>query len=206
MQYEEIDIPIPLPLSTPIQLPLGKDVAKRARLFCEWFAKDSGNRVQMLERAVNSESSDCEWIPDRSIESLDRLGAWLKGNVVARELSLEEMRIERGLLRGAMGSFADAIQPSRRDLTKRSYSMAIDVAIYLSQAILVKRPELEWKYILNVKKHMDRNLPVLIGFRSKVTFSPINATIGIAWGFINGEESSTVLRTLAEKYIRETWD
>jgi hypothetical protein len=69
------------------------------------------------------------------------------------------------------------IQISASELTNKTFSMAIDVGMYLSQVFLKNISGLRWKQMLNgQKRHINYGQPVFGSF-GEIDFNPINMMV-----------------------------
>ncbi len=133
----------------------------------KWFHSQVPVRVQELARTVRETPEFHSWQADCSPESLLSLAAWLQMEVETRPRTEEEIR-----------DWAQdnpyPIEIPTRTLTNRSYSLAVDAGIYLSQVLVKSHPSLRWRQTLDDKRNADYGQPVLVGVftSSDVVYEP----------------------------------
>lgn len=158
------------------------------KAYFNWFLSQIPVRLPILELAVKETSGFENWSADFTPASLKALGEWYAAQVETRPRSQEELaEIKQNL------SFSVPI--SDRELTNKTFSLAIDVAMYLSEVLKRNFPSLRWDLILKDKRYADYGQPVLIGFGS-VPFNPVHIMIVLAYGLVNKTKSGARLLEL----------
>ncbi len=154
----------------------------------EWFHKVMPERIQVLITAVKSTSGYEKWEPDYSPESLETLGEWFLEQVEARPRTQEEID-------EIQGRSKFPINIPGEDLTNKTFSLAMDIGMYVSQVFLKNRPSLEWSQPLGNKKFVDYGQPVLISF-GVAPFNPVRMMVTLAYGLVSKSKSGKSLREL----------
>jgi hypothetical protein len=161
---------------------------KELKDYNEWFHKVMPERIQILTFAVKSTPGYENWEPDYSPESLEPLGEWFFAQVETRPRTSEEI---------------DAIQNQSKfpinipgeDLTNKTFSLAMDIGMYVSQVFLKHHPALEWSHPFGNKKSVDYGQPVLISFGAS-PFNPVHMMVTLAYGFSRKSKTGGRLREL----------
>ncbi len=153
------------------------------RAYFAWFLDSIRSRVQILERAVRSTPGYEGWKADYSPESLGPLGDWFTAQVESRPLTEREIAEIRSEQRFPVGV-------PESDLTNRTFSLAMDIAMYLGQMIVNDHPSLAWKQPIGGKRTPDHGEAVIAGFpdRNLPTFNPVRALRGQAYDVVRRSE------------------
>jgi hypothetical protein len=139
-----------------------------------WFLGTISERLNELQHAVTSSSGLENWLPDRSPSSLDALGHWLAQQVETRPRTADELaRVKE------RGTFD--IDVSGDELTNKTFSLAMDVGMYLAETLLQHYPKLEWDQPLDDKKFADFGQMVLRGF-GRVPLNPVRIAVNFCYG------------------------
>lgn len=128
------------------------------------------------------------WVATYEPSSLDLLGDWFATEVTVRPRSKDEIAELQS--RSALLALPPGV-----DLTNRSFSLAIDVGIYLVRTLERAHPQLAWKQFLDDKKFADYGQPVVIGF-GPVPLNPVRIAVTLAYGIAAGKQSGKRLREL----------
>jgi hypothetical protein len=88
------------------------------------------------------------------------------------------------------------------DLTNRSFSLAIDVGLYLAGTLERAYPQLGWKQFLDNKKFADYGQPVLTGF-GQVPLNPIRIAVTLAYGLASGKQTGNRLREIFDYWTKQ---
>ena len=163
--------------------------------FFVWFQDVIPERLDVLIKAVHETPGFESWDPDFSPESLDGLGNWFAGEVETRQRSADEMAAIESTLKFP-------IEISTDELTLRTFSIALDIGIYLSQVFMKNYPNLEWFVDLRNKRHADYGRPALKGFRV-CQFNPVRVAIVIAYGLADKSKDGSRLRDLYEVWRKD---
>lgn len=167
--------------------------------YFQWFFEVSSQRVDQLQKAVNSSPGFEDWRPNFTTSSLGPLGRWFATSVNIRRRTEEEIAELRG-----RSKFP--IEIPNEELTNETFSIAVDVGIYLAEVLRRNHPTLRWEQPLGNKRDIDYGQPVLVGF-GPVPFNPIRMVITLAYGLAQGKRTGEGLIELYEiwsKMIRAT--
>ncbi len=158
-----------------------------------WFLAQIPERIVMLEEAVNNTRGFENWKADYTPESLDLLGEWFARQVETRERTEEEIQE----LQDKAPPRLRGIEYDRRELTNKTFSLAIDIGMYLSQVFLKTVPSLKWQHTTKGVKTIDYGQPVLASF-GRLVFNPVRMLVALAYGIAKGNRSGVGLRELFE--------
>lgn len=158
------------------------------KAYNEWFHKVMPERIQVLTAAVKSTSGYEHWAADMSPESLEVLGDWFLAQVETRQRSQAEIQ-------GIQNRSEFPINVSGDELTNKTFSLAMDVGMYMSQVFLKNRHSLQWSQPFGNKKFIDYGQPVLTGFGA-VPFNPVRMMVTLAYGLVSGSKTGKSLREL----------
>lgn len=161
---------------------------KELKDYKQWFLEAVPQRVEELTRGVTNSSGFEDWKPDKTPDSLNSLGDWLRTQVKTRSHTQEEW--DKIPLHVREWS-ADG------ELTDRTISLCMDVGMYLSQVFLCNNPTLKWGQTFGSKRFIDYGQPALIGF-GKTAFNPMRMVITLAYGM--------AAKTKDGKRLRELYD
>lgn len=182
MSYENVQPPFSLKFR---EMP-----KKELKGYYDWFQQVMPQRLDELARAVKSTPDFATWQPDLSPASLDLLGDWFAYQVETRPRTQREMiEIE--------SHSAYPISAPEEELTNKTFSLAMDVGMYLSQVFLKGHPSLRWDQPFGDKKFVDYGQPVLAGFGA-APFNPVRMMVTFAYGVASKKESG---RGLSEIYL-----
>ena len=161
---------------------------KELRCYNEWFHKILPERIQVLTSTIRSTSGYQSWKPDCSPESLETLGEWFLAQVQSRPRTQEEIDTIQN-----QSKFP--INIPREELTTRSFSLAMDIGMYVSQVFVKHHPSLQWSQPFGSKTFVDYGQPVLAGF-GVLTFNPVQMMVGLAYGLVNQWKTGKTLREI----------
>jgi hypothetical protein len=162
--------------------------------YFQWFLSMIPDRIAELAKAVQTTPGFEEWQPDRTPASLDSLGEWLYRHVESRPRTDEE--IQEIALRSSF-----PIGDPGEELTNRTFSLAVDTGIYLSQVFLNNHPSLRWSQEFGDKQFVDYGQPVLAGFRPS-PFNPVRMMVTLAYGLVRKSKDGRRLRGLYDYWIK----
>lgn len=146
------------------------------RAYSEWFHAVLPARIRELSSAVRATAGFEHWEPDEMPESLDALGAWFTGEVRLRPRTEEE---NEKIYRESPAWFRAVALPEY-ELDNRTFSIAFDIGMYMSQVFLRAFPELDWRVPLSGKRDIDYGQPVLAPF-GKLVFNPVRMAVSQAY-------------------------
>jgi hypothetical protein len=162
--------------------------------YFKWFMAIMPSRIEILVKAVRSSPGYENWEPSYLPESLSKLGEWFAKQVETRLRAEGEIQEIRGKAPPTLKN----IQIIDYELTNRTFSLAIDIGMYLSQVFLKTIPALKWKHITKgTKRSIDYGQPVLGDF-GKINFNPIHMMVTQAYGIADHTWDGTELRRLYE--------
>ena len=161
---------------------------KELKDYNEWFHKVIPERIGILTAAVQTTSGYERWESDNSPESLETLGEWFLTQAETRPLSQEEND-------EIQNQSAFPISVPGDELTNKTFSLAMDVGMYLSQVFLANHSSLQWSQPLGNKRFVDYGQPVLISFEA-APFNPVRMMVTLAYGLANGWKTGKSLREL----------
>jgi hypothetical protein len=158
------------------------------RDYFRWFFDVLPTRIRELADAVRETTGFETWQPDETPASLDALGNWFASQAQTRQRTQQE--------RQAIASRSTyPIEIPNEELTNRTFSLAMDIGMYLSQVLLKNHPSLQWEQPLGNKKFIDYGQPVLVGFGA-VPFNPVRMLVTLAYGLVIKKETEKGLREL----------
>jgi hypothetical protein len=181
-------------IQPPFTLKFREMTKKELAGYNEWFRKVMPERIQILTAVVKSTSGYQQWESDCSPESLETLGEWFLAQVETRPRTQEEI---------------DAIQAGSKfpmnvpneELTNKSFSLAMDIGMYVSQVFLKAHPLLQWSQPFGNKKSVDYGQPVLISFGA-APFNPVRMIVTLAYGLTSKSKRGKSLRELYDIWSR----
>lgn len=176
-------------IQPPFTLDFPKMSKPELRAYFDWFLAQIPGRIRELERAVRSSRRFSNWRANSSRRSLDPLGEWFIGQAKYRRLTAEEKAEDRAR--------HFPFDSSGEDLTNRTFSLAMDIGMYLSEVMRKQHPQIQWFQILTPKKDADYGQPVLIDFGSS-PFNPVDIVITVAYSAARKECAGTRLRKAYE--------
>jgi len=146
-------------------------------------------RISELASAVRSSAGFENWQPDFSPDSLNVLGDWFANQIETRLRTQDEVNSFN-----AQAPYP--IERSDRELTNRTFSLAMDIGMYLSQVLLRNQPSLKWDQPFANKRYIDYGQPILIGFAEKEEVNPVSLTVTLAYGLLKRTRTGGRLREL----------
>jgi len=175
-------------IQPPFTLKFEEMTKKELREYFSWFIDAIPKRIDELVEEIKNYPGFEIWQPDYTPDSLLMLGDWFALQVETRsrtQAELEEIQKNSRF----------PIEIPRVELTNRTFSIAVDVGMYLSQVFLKNHPSLKWGQPLGSKKFIDYAQVVLDGF--KVTpFNPSRMMITLAYGLARKSKSGKDLRNI----------
>lgn len=165
------------------------------REYFKWFMNVLPSRIAELARAVTETPGLEHWKPDNTPESLSTLGEWFATQVDTRKRTSEE-------LADLQSSSPFPIEFSDRQLTIRTFSLAVDIGMYFSQVMLANHPSLHWNQPSGSKNFVDYGQPVLVWF-GPVELNPIQIMITLAYGLSDGTYGGGRLRALYDIWSKK---
>ena len=125
-----------------------KDLSKdEAKQYFDWFLQQIPIRITQLNEYINKSTEYENWTPDNSPESLIQLGEWFSKKISTRVRTHDEIQE----IYSTLGKFQGIITIPETDLSHESFSLAIDIGMYLSQVLLNNVPGLHWELMSKPK-------------------------------------------------------
>lgn len=159
-----------------------------------WFQDILPRRIGELTKAIKLTPGFESWEADFSADSLDRLGQWFASQVETRGRTEDEIRDVSS--RASM-----PIEIPREEMTNRTFSLAMDTGMYVSQVFLTNHPALKWGQQFGNIKGADYRQPVLVGFNPS-PFNPVRLLVTLGYGIVSGSKSGKSLRELYDIWAR----
>jgi hypothetical protein len=166
----------------PIVFPISgalRDMDKKSiQGFFEWFVATIPSRIKVLENAVRSGPTTKAWKADSSPASLQQLGEWYVKHVTTRQRTSAEVSAMRQRL-------TIPVEIEGWDLDEPTYSLAVDVGIYLGEVLRTGCEKLKWGVIVKDKRFVDYGCPVITGF-GRAVMNPVRICAVLARGAVRG--------------------
>jgi hypothetical protein len=180
-------------IQPPFTLQFDQMPKNELKAYSSWFQSILPERIQELASAVQSTSGFEEWKPDFSADSLSALGDWFATQIETRPRTQEE--IDRW-------QTPYPIEISATELTNRTFSLAMDIGMYLGQVLLRNHPALKWHQNLTAKRNIDYGQPVLVPFHNgKVPFNPVRVVVTLSYGLRDGRRTGNRLREIYDSCV-----
>lgn len=175
-------------IQPPFTLKFSEMSKKDLKDYFAWFQDILPQRLGILASAVKQTPGFEAWQADFTPASLDLLGNWFAGQVETRTRANDEIQeIE--------SRSPYPIEIPTEELTNRTFSLAMDVGMYLSQVFLKNCPTLRWEQQFGGKRFVDYGQPVLVGFGA-VPFNPVRMLVTLSYGVASKSDSGKSLREL----------
>lgn len=175
-------------IQPPFTLKFREMSKKELKDYFAWFQNILPHRLDELASAVQKTPGFETWRADFTPESLGLLGEWFAAQVAMRPRTKDEIQEIKW-------NSAYPIDVPGEELTNRTFSLAMDVGMYLSQVFLKKHPTLRWDQPFGNKKFVDYGQPVLMEF-GVVPFNPVRMLVTLAYGVASKSDSGKSLREL----------
>ncbi len=163
--------------------------------YFRWFFDVLPERTRELAEAVRQTPGFETWQPDLTPASLDTLGNWFATQAETRQRTQEERQ-------EIASRSAYPIEIPNEELANRTFSLAMDVGMYLSQVLVKEYRSLRWEQPLNDKIFADYGQPVLVGFGS-VPLNPVRIVTTLAYGLVSKKQSGKRLRELHDYWSKQ---
>jgi hypothetical protein len=162
---------------------------KELRAYFNWFQEIMPERIAELAYAVKSSPRFENWQPDFSPNSLNALGDWFATQIETRPRTREEIEAFN-----AQATFP--VERSGLELPNRTFSLAMDIGMYLSQVFLRNHPSLKWDQPLGSKRFLDYGQPLLIGFGNLGPANPVSWMVTLAYALLKKTRPGNRLREI----------
>ena len=156
--------------------------------YATWFHGAIARRINELTAAVRETPGFGGWRPDYTPASLDHLGKWFAGQVEVRPRTREESD-------EILGQQPIPVGVPDQELTNRTFSLAMDIGMYLSEVLMRNVSGLRWEQPLRDKHFADYGQPVIVG-AGTVPFNPVAITVTLAYGIVRQTKGAYRLREL----------
>jgi len=182
-------------IQPPFTLKLREMPKKELHSYYQWFMESLPQRVNELAEAVRQTPGFECWQADCTPSSLDGLGEWFARQVEVRNRTQEEIQT-------IQNRQAFPIDIPREELTNRTFSLAMDIGMYLSQVFLKNHPFLKWEQPLGNKRFVDYGQPSLAGF-GPVTLNPVGIVITFTYGLNSKRRTGAGLREIYDIWSKK---
>lgn len=182
-------------IQPPFTLKFAEMSRKELRAYFQWFMEQIPERIGELARAVTQVPGYEAWRPDRTPASLDALGQWLAEQVETRPRTPEEMQEIRSRL-------TFPIDIPSEDLTNRTFSLAMDTGMYLSQVFLQNHPSLRWDQPLGSRRCPEYGQPVVVEFRCG-PLNPVGIVVTLCYGLARKTRTGQRLREVYQIWAQQ---
>jgi len=153
-----------------------------------WLQNIIPQRLCELAKAAEETPGFETWVPKFTPASLEQLGEWFATQVDIRPRSEQEIQ-------DIAGKSPHPMEIANKELTNRTFSLAMDVGIYLSQVFLKNHPQLRWEQPLSSKKFVDYGQPVLVEF-GPAPLNPVRMVVTLAYGIAAKTKTGADLRKI----------
>lgn len=163
--------------------------------YFRWFFDVLPQRTGEVAEAVRQSPGFETWQPDETPASLDALGEWFAVQAETRQRTPDECQEI-----ASRSSFP--IEVPNEELTNRTFSLAMDIGMYLAHVLLKNFPSLRWEQPLDDKKFADYGQPVLVGF-GPVPLNPVRIAVTLAYGLVSKKQSGKRLREIYDYWSKQ---
>ena len=181
-------------IQPPFTLKFREMSKKELKDYFAWFQNTLPQRLDVLTDAVKQTPGFETWQADSTPESLELLGNWFAMQVETRPRTDDEIQEIKD-------RSTYPIEIPEDELTNRTFSLAIDVGMYLSQVFLKNYPALQWDQPFGSKKFVDYGQPVLVGFGA-APFNPVGMLVTRAYGVASKSGTGKSLRELYDIWAK----
>jgi hypothetical protein len=162
--------------------------------YATWFQGTLPARTEELAKEVRRAQGFEGWEPNLSPESFNSLGAWFENQVRRRFRSTDEIEDIR-----SRSTFP--IDVPSEELTNRTFSLAMDIGMYLGQAVQKNVPGAAWTQFLDNKNLADYGQPVIVGL-SMGSLNPVRVVVNLAYGIARDKQDGRRLRELYDIWAK----
>lgn len=181
-------------IQPPFTLKFREMSADELRGYRRWFLETMPSRLIELQNTVNSDSAFSTWKPDYNPASIQGLGLWLSGQIETRPRTAEELDQIN-----AKPTFH--IEVSTRELTNKTFSLAMDSGMYFGETFRTQYPHLKWDQPLKNRKYADFGQMVLAGF-NRVELNPVRIVVTFCYGIASGRRTAKRFDEVYEYWSR----
>ena len=159
---------------------------KELKAYHAWFMNSISERIHELTDEVRSSEGCKSWQPDYSPASLDSIGDWMVTQAETRKRTANEIdEIKKNC------SFE--IDVPEWELTNRTFSLTMDIGMYLARVFEHNHRNVSWDQPLKNKNYIDYGQPVLVGF-GNLTLNPVQIVSTIFYKISKGKGDGHQLR------------
>jgi len=162
--------------------------------YYDWFQSVLPQRIEQLESEIRRSPGRETWNANGDPSTFDTLGDWFAGEVETRPRTQAE--------KDALHSTAPWVSAPDVELTNRTFSLAMDIGMYLGRSIVAARPGARWEQPLDNKKFADHGQPVIVGL-GVVPLNPVRIAVTLAYGIASGRQSGARLRGLYDYWVKQ---
>ena len=178
----------------PFTLKLREMPRAELRRYFQWFMEVLPHRIIELHSAVTGTSGFGNWKADCSPDSLNDLGDWFVIQVETRPRTQEEID-------STLNQKGPVLAVPTIELTDRTFSLAMDIGMYMSQVLLKNYHSLEWMQPLGSRKFIDYGQPSLKGF-GVVSLNPVRIVVVLAYGLADKSVPGKRLREIYDRWTQ----
>ncbi|MBI1927843.1 hypothetical protein HYR99_26840 [Candidatus Poribacteria bacterium] len=190
-------------ISPPFTLNFKRTSKTELKAYYNWYLSLIPERIKILRDAVQTTPGYEKWEADFSPASLDPLGKWFSEQIKTRKRTRQE---KEEIYSNSPAWFRD-VEISDFELANQTFSLAIDMGMYLSQVFLKNMPGLQWLHFVKGRKDdINYGQPVLEGFGGDY-FNPVHMLVTLAYGLADKTYDGRRLRGLYEiwKNLATSW-
>ena len=182
-------------IQPPFTLKFSEMSKQELKEYAAWYQSSIPKRLSELEAAVKQTPRFEAWTGNFRPESLDQLGEWFAKQVDVRSRTDEEIEEIAERL-----SFP--IELPDEELTNKTFSVAMDVGMYLAKSLKESHPHLEWQQFFGNKKSVDYGQPVLADF-GPVAFNPTQIAVTTAYAIADRKQTGKRLREIFDYWSKQ---
>lgn len=181
-------------IQPPFTLKFREMSKKELKDYFQWFLGAIPERRRELSNVVKATPGYEAWQADETSSSLNPLGEWFATQIETRRRTQSEISDIQ-----SRSKFPFSIPDE--ELTNRTFSLAMDVGIYLSLVFLKTHSNVRWEHVFGGKSSIDYGQPVLVGF-GKVPFNPVHMLVTLAYGLASKKKTGQSLRQLYDYWSK----
>ena len=140
--------------------------------YFKWFMGQMPIRIGILDEAVRSTTGYEGWQADGSPDSLVGLGQWFYDHVETRKRTEEE----KEAIYSKGPKWFRSVEIEDCELTNRTFSLAMDIGMYLGRAVQINLPQTKWMMVKKPRNDMDYQQPVLKG-TGRLVLNPVQILV-----------------------------
>jgi len=141
---------------------------KEAQTLFDWYISCIPERVALLEECFNDVWRCCVKF-DYNLSSLDPLWECYEKHIEIERKSEKQIRAEN---KGFPEHVINELLKDNRDLSKGTYIIALDIAMYYGETLARNLPGIHWGFFDKPKSALSVNKAVLLGFENKQYLDP----------------------------------